>query len=76
MEGEQTFWADEEEGELMRGEGRLRGKGEGEDKEEELWEDGRTIKKKSGEGGRMFDVELVEEEVVKECNLEEIPSKD
>ena len=45
LEGEQTFWVDEEEGELMRGEGRLRGKGEGEGEEEELWEDGRTIKK-------------------------------
>ena len=36
LEGEQTFWAGEEEGELMMGEGRLRGKGEGEGEEEEL----------------------------------------
>ena len=48
--GEQTFWVDEaEEGGLRRGECCLRGKGEEEGEEVELWEDGQTIKKKCQE---------------------------
>ena len=50
LEREQTFWVDEaEKGGLRRGECCLRGKGEEEGEEVELWEDGQTIKKKCQE---------------------------